>query len=91
MPTGFDDPSPAAASVAIDGLTPEQLRNRQRLHAAMAHAGFVPLPHEWWHFNYRPDGRPEQSRNAGDLYLVLDIPFEALLAEGQHRGPSSPS
>ena len=81
MPTGFDSPAPQAASDATDGLTREQLENRQRLHAAMTQAGFAALPHEWWHFNYRPDGRREKSRNAGDLYLVLDLPFETLLAE----------
>ncbi len=86
MPTGFDDPSPSAASDATDGLTREQVENRRRLHAAMADAGFVPLPHEWWHFNYRPDQRLEKARNAGDLYLVLDIPFDVLLLVGEPVG-----
>lgn len=81
MPTGFDSPLPAAFADAVDGLTREQLEHRQRLHAAMAQAGFVVLPHEWWHFNYRPDGHTAKSRNAGDFYLVLDIPLETLLAE----------
>ncbi len=83
MPTGFDSPAPEAASDATDGLSREPMENRQRLHAAMTEAGFVPLPHEWWHFNFRPDGNTDRSRNAGDLYLVLDIPFEALLAAGE--------
>ena len=82
MPTGFDSPLPAAASDAVEGLSREQLDNRRRLHEAMARAGFVALPHEWWHFNYRPDGRLDKSRNAGDCYLVLDLPFESLLANG---------
>ena len=80
MPTGFDSPSPAAACDATEGLTREQIENRQRVQAAMTHAGFTSLPHEWWHFNARPDQRAEKSRNAGDVYLVLDLPFEALLA-----------
>jgi D-alanyl-D-alanine dipeptidase len=82
MPTPFDSPSPAAAAAATRGLTRDQLAHRRRLQAAMTQAGFCLLPHEWWHFNYRPDHRPENSRNAGDLYLVLDIPFEVLLAGG---------
>jgi D-alanyl-D-alanine dipeptidase len=80
MPTEFDSPLPQAVSGATDGLTREQLENRKRLQQAMRQAGFAELPHEWWHFNYRPDGDLANSRNAGDVYLVLDIPFEELLA-----------
>ena len=80
MPTGFDCASPAAASNARAGLSREAFRNRRRLQTALMQADFFTIPAEWWHFNYRPDRTQERSRNAGDLYLVLDIPFDTLLA-----------
>ena len=79
MPTEFDSASPAAASHATEGLAREQMQNRQRVQAAMRQAGFYSIPHEWWRFNYRSDHRENKSRNVSDLYLVLDLPFEALL------------
>ena len=36
-------------------LTPKQLENRMVLRRAMTEAGFLQLPHEWWHFNALPE------------------------------------
>ena len=80
MPTEFDSASPAAGSHATKGLAREQIENRQRLQAAMTQADFFTIPTEWWHFNYRTDHQQDKSRNVGDLYLVLDVPFDALLS-----------
>jgi D-alanyl-D-alanine dipeptidase len=35
-------------------LTAEQKRNRRLLADTMKKAGFLPLSHEWWHFNDLP-------------------------------------
>lgn len=35
-------------------LSPEQFENRLILRNAMVTAGFLQLPHEWWHFNALP-------------------------------------
>ncbi len=57
MGTGFDDMSvrshPALESqmLACGALTNEQVANRQLLRDAMAHAGFVGIRSEWWHFD----------------------------------------
>jgi zinc D-Ala-D-Ala dipeptidase len=32
-------------------LNAQQLANRRLLRAAMTEAGFITIPHEWWHFN----------------------------------------
>lgn len=32
-------------------VTEKQKKNRQLLHDVMVQAGFLPLKHEWWHFN----------------------------------------
>ena len=36
------------------GLSEEQKKNRRLLAATMQQAGFLPLSHEWWHFNGMP-------------------------------------
>ena len=36
-------------------LTQRQLENRFVLRRAMMQAGFLQLPHEWWHFNALPE------------------------------------
>jgi D-alanyl-D-alanine dipeptidase len=50
MGSGFDDFS-ERADRAFAGLTAEERRNRALLDGAMAAAGFVGLPSEWWHFD----------------------------------------
>ncbi|MCP3872781.1 MAG: M15 family metallopeptidase, partial [Desulfobacteraceae bacterium] len=35
-------------------LTSEQTKNRRLLFDTMKNAGFLPLSHEWWHFNGMP-------------------------------------
>ncbi|HEX8610882.1 MAG TPA: M15 family metallopeptidase [Telluria sp.] len=58
MGTGFDDMSershPAREDLLLarGELTPQHVENRQLLRAAMAHAGFVGIASEWWHFDY---------------------------------------
>lgn len=37
-------------------LTDEQITNRRLLSDTMKRAGFLPLSHEWWHFNGMPKG-----------------------------------
>ncbi len=32
-------------------LSHQQLANRLLLRYVMVHSGFIPIPHEWWHFN----------------------------------------
>lgn len=37
---------------AFDGLTHDELRNRQLLVDVMTSAGFVNYGHDWWHYSY---------------------------------------
>ncbi|MCO5144349.1 MAG: M15 family metallopeptidase [Oligoflexia bacterium] len=41
-------------------LTTEQINNRRILREAMITGGFLPIPHEWWHFDALP---PAEVRN----------------------------
>jgi zinc D-Ala-D-Ala dipeptidase len=60
MGTGFDDLSPLAEPrkeeefLAAGALTPAQVGNRKILRAVMTEAGFLQLPHEWWHYDALP-------------------------------------
>ena len=57
MGTDFDDmtelshPALEREMLAAGRLTQEQAANRQLLRDAMAHAGFVGINTEWWHFD----------------------------------------
>lgn len=57
MGSGFDDFRPLSQPrleeqfLASGELTPEQVENRRILRRAMEKAGFLPIPHEWWHFD----------------------------------------
>jgi D-alanyl-D-alanine dipeptidase len=57
MGTEFDDLSPLAEPrreeefLREGKLSPQALANRHTLREIMAGAGFIPLPHEWWHFD----------------------------------------
>lgn len=50
LPTAHDDFSPRAHRDATD-LPAEAIAIRERLERAMAGAGWIPLPSEWWHFD----------------------------------------
>ena len=64
MPSGFDDFTEKARRDYAGG-DPAARANAKRLEAAMAKAGFDPLPTEWWHF----DGPGWQG------YELLDVPI----------------
>jgi len=57
MGTGFDDmtalshPQLEERFLAAGSLAPRHVANRRLLRAAMAHAGFVGIRTEWWHFD----------------------------------------
>ncbi len=67
MPTHFDDFS-ARAHRSCPDLPVEARENSRLLEEAMVAEGFLPLPHEWWHFD---DKEWEE-------YPVEDISFEEL-------------
>jgi D-alanyl-D-alanine dipeptidase len=56
LPTGFDDLGRRARLQAVDGVSPEARRNRERLRAAMEAEGFRPNRMEWWHYE-APEAR----------------------------------
>lgn len=64
MPSPYDDFTPAAyrSNMATGG---DALANSARLEGWMAAEGFIPLPNEWWHFDWQ-DWRK---------YPVQDQPF----------------
>lgn len=60
MGTEFDDLSPLAEPrreeefLQEGKLTAEHLKNRRLLRSIMVDAGFLSIPHEWWHFDALP-------------------------------------
>lgn len=60
MGTPFDDftdlaqPKLEEKNLAAGLLTPAQLENRKLLRKIMVEAGFIQLPHEWWHYDALP-------------------------------------
>jgi D-alanyl-D-alanine dipeptidase len=58
MGTGFDDLSelshPNLEKIMMEegAIGPDHIANRTLLRAAMAHAGFVGINSEWWHFDF---------------------------------------
>jgi D-alanyl-D-alanine dipeptidase len=56
LPTGFDDLGRRARLAAVEGVSPEARRNRERLRAAMEAEGFRPNRMEWWHYD-APEAR----------------------------------
>ncbi len=64
MPTPFDEFSPRAFR-SSDQHRPEAHKNMLTMEQAMADAGFIPAPTEWWHFT-----DPDWKR-----YPILDIPI----------------
>ncbi|OQA14816.1 MAG: D-alanyl-D-alanine dipeptidase [bacterium ADurb.Bin363] len=70
MPTEFDDFTEKAGR-NYNKLPKEVIKNRKLLEDYMVSEGFLPLPTEWWHFDYK---------NIKD-YPVLDIPLEEVKSE----------
>ncbi|MCF8211786.1 MAG: M15 family metallopeptidase [Rhodoferax sp.] len=58
MGSGFDEmsershPEFEAQLLSQGQLTRQHVAHRQLLRGAMLHAGFMGIPHEWWHFDY---------------------------------------
>lgn len=52
MPTGYDDFS-RCAFADYPGVTRAQAANRAALRQALEAEGFLHLPEEWWHFDYK--------------------------------------
>lgn len=52
MPTPYDDFTPRARQDWTN-LPPDVAANRARLRDAMTRHGFIPLPSEWWHFDFQ--------------------------------------
>lgn len=67
MPSEYDEFSERAYQDYAGG-TQEQRRNRALLRSAMEAEGFVSVPHEWWHFDYKDWRR----------YRIENIPFESI-------------
>lgn len=67
MPTPYDDFTSKAAQAFTD-LDPEVIANRARLRQVMERHGFVPLPSEWWHYDF-----------AGwEKFELMDLSFDQL-------------
>jgi len=67
MPTGFDSFSKKAASTYTD-LPKQEIVNRALLKKVMVAHGFIELPTEWWHFDFK----------GWKNYELLDVPFSDL-------------
>jgi len=52
MPSKFDELSELAHRT-YTYTTDEQRENAQFLEAVMVKYGFIPLPHEWWHYDFK--------------------------------------
>lgn len=65
MPTPYDDFTNRARQDFND-LTPEQLANRAKLREVMERHGFVPLPSEWWHFDF----------GGWERFELMDVAFD---------------
>lgn len=69
MPTGYDDfTERAGRTYQGNDLSPKARQNSQLLEEVMKKYGFLPLPHEWWHF----DSTDWQQ------FSILDIPFNQI-------------
>lgn len=65
MPSAYDDLTFRARREYMDASA-EAIANRAILERLMAAEGFIPLPSEWWHFDWR-DWR---------LYPIMDQPLQ---------------
>jgi D-alanyl-D-alanine dipeptidase len=69
MPSPFDDFTPAAYRTNT-AAPPEALAASRMLEEWMVAEGFVPLPNEWWHYDWAEWRR----------YPVMDVPLEEVTA-----------
>lgn len=69
MPSPYDDFTPAAYR-SNTAAPPEALAASRMLEEWMVAAGFVPLPNEWWHYDWREWRR----------YPIMDVPLEDVTA-----------
>ena len=67
MPTPYDDFTSHARQDFME-LPPEAIANRAKLRDAMTRHGFVPLPSEWWHFDF----------GGWEKFELMDVGLEAL-------------
>ncbi|RBM07496.1 D-alanyl-D-alanine dipeptidase [Novacetimonas cocois] len=51
MGTDFDAMTPLSAHAALNGLSPDAIRNRALLLGIMTATGWEPYEPEWWHYN----------------------------------------
>lgn len=72
MGTEFDDFTERAHRICKD-LKPEERANRLLLEKLMTQQGFIGLPTEWWHFDFKD----------WEKYPLLDDSFEKLDAQQQ--------
>lgn len=64
MPSGYDDFSEKAHR-DYKRSSKKARRNMELLEKAMVREGFVPMPTEWWHFDFK----------GWESYPLLDVPF----------------
>lgn len=69
MPSPYDDFTPAAYR-ANTAAAPQALALSRMLEAWMVAEGFVPLPNEWWHYDWAEWRR----------YPIMDVPLEDVTA-----------
>ena len=75
MPSNYDEFSERAYRKYTGG-TPQELANRQLLEDTMKRHGFLPLPSEWWHFDYE----------TWQQFDLMDVKLEDLASETRdHR------
>ena len=67
MPGEYDEMSPRSY-VSYTGSTPAQREHRDLLRRLMEAHGFMVLPAEWWHFDFKD----------WKSYPIQDVPFEKL-------------
>lgn len=70
MPTKYDDFTEKAHRNYKD-LPDTVVKNRKLLEDVMKKYGFIPLPSEWWHFDFE----------GWEKFSILDIPLEKLINE----------
>ena len=69
MPSPYDDFTPAAYR-SNTAAPPEALALSRMLEGWMVAEGFVPLPNEWWHYDWAE----------GRRYPIMDVPLEDVTA-----------
>lgn len=69
MPSPYDDFTPAAYR-SFTAAPPEALAASRMLEQWMVAEGFVPLPNEWWHYDWADWRR----------YPIMDVPLEDVTA-----------